>query len=206
MAYKKYTDKKLQERLHLRRQKIDLFAKQTIPLVQASDWLQKTLQIAKKLNLTTEKAVCEALVFPILTEIKILNENRVDLYSGEQVNVDSTRDLNGEIDFLFTKSTDLSSIQAPILCITEAKIGLIDRGIPQAAAQMYGVRLFNEKEGKLLKTVYGAVTDGKTWRFLKLEDDILYTDLEILYLDNLPLLLGTLQWVIDFYKDKVTPK
>lgn len=202
MAYRKYTDKKLQELLHLRRQKMDLFAKQTIPLVQASDWLKNTMQIAKKLNLTTEKAVCEALVFPILSEIKMLNEHSVDLYSGEQINVDSSRNLNGEIDFIFTKATDLLSIQAPILCITEAKIGLIDKGIPQAAAQMYGVRLFNEKEGTPLKTVYGAVTDGKTWRFLKLEEDILYTDLEILYLDNLPLLLGTLQWVIDFYKTK----
>jgi hypothetical protein len=78
--------------------------------------------------------------------------------------------------------------------------GLIDKGILQAAAQMYAVCLFNEREGKPLKTVYGAVTDGKTWRFLKLEDNMLYTDLEILYLDNLPLLLGSLQWVIDFYK------
>ena len=202
MAYRKYTDKKLQELLHLRRQKIELFKDNDVQFVQASDWLKNTLQFAKKLNLTTEKAVCEALVAPILTEIKILNEKTVDLYSGEQVNVDKTRNLNGEIDFLFTKGTDSLSIQAPILCITEAKIGLIDKGIPQAAAQMYGVRLFNEKEGKPLKTVYGAVTDGKTWRFLKLEEDILYTDLEILYLDNLPLLLGTLQWIIDFYKTK----
>jgi hypothetical protein len=200
MAYRKYTDKKLQEKLHLRRQKIDLFGRQTVSLVQASDWLKNTLQIAKRLNLTTEKAVCEALVAPILTEIKILNEESIDLYSGEQVNVDATLDLNGEIDFLFTKSINTLSIQAPILCITEAKIGLIDKGIPQAAAQMYAVRLFNEKEGKTLKTVYGAVTDGNTWRFLKLEENILYTDLEIKYLDNLPLLLGTLQWVIDFYK------
>jgi hypothetical protein len=79
---------------------------------------------------------------------------------------------------------------------------LIDKGIPQAAAQMFAVRLFNEKEGKAIKIVYAAVTDGKTWRFLKLEDDVLYTDLEILYLDNLPLLLGTLQWIIDFYSKK----
>jgi hypothetical protein len=202
MAYKKYTDKKLQDLLQLRRQKIDLFANQQIPLVQASDWLKSTLQIAKKLNLTTEKAVCEALVAPILTEIKIQNENHIDLYSGEQVNVDTNLDLNGEIDFLFTNVTNALSIQAPILCITEAKIGLINKGIPQAAAQLYGVRLFNEKEGKPMPIVYGAVTDGNTWRFLKLEGTILYTDIEILYLDNLPLLLGTLQWVIDFYKEQ----
>jgi hypothetical protein len=201
MAYRKYTDQKLRELLHLRRQKIELFKDSKIGLVQASEWLRSTLQIAKKLNLTTEKAVCEALVSPILTEIKILNENSIDLYSGELVNVDKSLDLNGEIDFLFTKVKDSLGIQAPILCITEAKIGLIDKGIPQAAAQMYAVRLFNEKEGNPLEIVYGAVTDGKTWRFLKLEGNILYTDLEILYLNNLPLLLGTLQWIIDFYKD-----
>jgi hypothetical protein len=165
-----------------------------------SQRLTLNMQAAEMMNLTTEKAVCEHLVSPVLTELRLNNENVVDFYSGEQLNVDSLRDLNGEIDFLFSKASESLGFEAPILCITEAKIGLIDKGIPQAAAQMYGVRLFNEKEGKPLKTVYGAVTDGKTWRFLKLEEDILYTDLTIYYLDNLPLLLGTLQWIIDFYK------
>jgi hypothetical protein len=201
MAYRKYTSKLLTENLGLKVQKINLFKDCMIPKVTASQRLQLILEVYKVLNLSTEKAVSEQLVAPILTEIRLINENVVDFYSGEQLNVDSLRDLNGEIDFLFTRASQTLSIEAPILCITEAKIGLIDRGIPQAAAQMYAVRLFNEKEGKPLKTVYGAVTDGKTWRFLKLEDDMLYTDLEILYLDNLPLLLGTLQWIIDFYKN-----
>jgi hypothetical protein len=203
MAYKKYNKKKIKEVLNLKVRKIKLFEGIDVPLIEMSQRLTLNMQAAEMMNLTTEKAVCEHLVSPVLTELRLNNENVVDFYSGEQLNVDSLRDLNGEIDFLFSKASESLGFEAPILCITEAKIGLIDKGIPQAAAQMYGVRLFNEKEGKPLKTVYGAVTDGKTWRFLKLEEDILYTDLTIYYLDNLPLLLGTLQWIIDFYKGKV---
>jgi hypothetical protein len=203
MAYRKYNSKLLDEVLNIKVQRVDLFKGCTIPVIRASQRLQLVLEVAKLLNLTTEKAVCEQLVAPILTEIRLNNENIVDFYSGEQLNVDKSRNLNGEIYFLFTKANQTLGIKSPILCITEAKIGLIDRAIPQAAAQMYAVRLFNEKEGNPIPVVYGAVTDGKTWRFLKLENDILYTDLEILYLDNLSLLLGTLQWIIDFYKAKV---
>jgi hypothetical protein len=199
MAYKKYTDAKLREVLKLERQKTELFANLNISLIEPSPWLFNTLQISKKLNITTEKAVCEILVSPILTEIKLLNENKIDLYSGESLNVDREKDLNGEVDFLFTKISNSLEINTPILCITEAKIGLIDRGIPQAAAQMYAARLKNEQENKFIPVIYGAVTDGKTWRFLKLEDQILHTDLTILYLDNIPLLLGTLQWIVNFY-------
>jgi hypothetical protein len=203
MAYRKYNSKLLDEVLNIKVQRVDLFKGCTIPVIRASQRLQLVLEVAKLLNLTTEKAVCEQLVAPILTEIRLNNENIVDFYSGEQLNVDKSRNLNGEIDFLFTKANQTLGIKSPILCITEAKIGLIDRAIPQAAAQMYAVRLFNEKEGNPIPVVYGAVKDGKTWRFLKLENDILYTDLEILYLDSLSLLLGTLQWIIDFYKAKV---
>lgn len=199
MAYKKYTSKEIDELLGLQVVKQELFVNQIVELVSPSQRLLLNLAAAKELNLTTEKAVCEALIAPILTEIKFNNKNKIEFYSGEQLNVDRQRNLNGEIDFLFTKATKTFSIKAPIFCIVEAKIGLIDTGIPQAAAQMYAARLRNEQEGKPIPIIYGAVTDGKTWRFLRLEEQILYTDLTILYLDNLPLLLGSLQWVIDFF-------
>ncbi len=199
MAYKKYTSKEIDELLGLQVIKAKLFEGKSMTVVTASQRLLLNLEAAEKLNLSTEKAVCEAIISPVLTEIKFNNEDKIDFYSGEQLNVDRHRNLNGEIDFLFTKVTKTLSIKAPIFCIVEAKIGLIDRGIPQAAAQMYAARLKNEQEGKPIPIIYGAVTDGKTWRFLKLEEQTLYTDLTILYLDNLPLLLGTLQWVIDFY-------
>ncbi len=201
MAYRKYTAKLLEENWGLKFQKVNLFKDSIIPVMEASWLLSETIEISKKLALTTEKSVCEQLISPILVDIQLKNPN-INLFSGEKLNVDNKKKLNGEISFLLCNSSNFLEIESPILCITEAKIGLIDKGIPQAAAQMYGVRLFNEREGKPTPITYGAVTDGKTWRFLKLEGDILYADLEILYLDNLPLLLGTLQWLIDFYKTK----
>lgn len=197
MAYRKYTAKKIKSELALELKQVELFADAELPTIEPSSRLIENLKIGRKMALTTEKAVCEHLISPILTEIQLRNKGII-LFSGEQLNVDKSRNLNGEIDFLFTQTTNFLEIESPILCITEAKIGLINKGIPQAAAQMYGVRLFNEKEGKPTPITYGAVTDGQTWRFLKLEQQILYTDLEIIHLDNLPLLLGTLQWIIDF--------
>ncbi len=199
MAYKKYTGKEVDELLGLQLKSVQLFENQLIKPLTPTAWLTKSLEIATEMALTTEKAVSEHLLSPILSEIKIANKDKITLFSGEQLNVDKTRNLNGEVDFFFAKTTHSFSKKAPILCIVEAKIGLIDKGIPQAAAQLYAARLKNEQEGKPLAIIYGAVTDGKTWRFLRLEEQTLYTDLTILYLDNLPLLLGTLQWVIDFY-------
>ncbi len=199
MAYKKYTGKEVDELLGLELKSIKLFENQVIANIAPTLWLIRSLEIAEEMALTTEKAVSEHLVSPILSEIKIANKHKITLFSGEYLNVDKTRNLNGEIDFFFAKITHSFSKKAPILCIVEAKIGLIDTGISQAAAQMYAARLKNEQEGKPVPIIYGAVTDGKTWRFLKLEEQTLFTDLNILYLDNLQLLLGTLQWIIDFY-------
>lgn len=199
MAYKKYTAKEVDELLLLKLVEVDLFENQAIQLQTPSLRLSLNIEMAREMAITTKKAVSEYLVSPILSEIKIANKNKVTLFSGEQINVDRTRNLNGEVDFFFTKKTHSFGMKSPILCIAEAKIGLIDKGIPQAAAQMYAARLKNEQEGKPIPVIYGAVTDGKTWRFLKLEEQTLYTDYNILYLDNLQLLLGTLQWVIDFY-------
>lgn len=199
MAYKKYNQQLLKDLLGLEIEKVRLFEGLQIKKVQCSQRLSLSLAMAEEMPINTEKAVCEYLISPVLSEMKMQNKTKVELHSGESLNVDKDRNLNGEVDFLLTKGVNSLEVQTPIFCITEAKIGLIDKGIPQAAAQMYAARLKNEQEGKPINIIYGAVTDGKTWRFMKLEKQIIYTDLTILYLDNLPLLLGTLQWVIDFY-------
>ncbi len=71
MAYRKYTSKLLTENLGLKVQKINLFKGCTIPNVIASQRLQLVLEVHKVLNLSTEKAVSEQLVAPILTEVRL---------------------------------------------------------------------------------------------------------------------------------------
>jgi hypothetical protein len=71
----------------------------------------------------SEKAKSELLVSPILVEVRRLVGDRIQLFSGEEFNVDRDRGLNGFCDFLFSRSTTSYVIQAPILMLVAAKKG-----------------------------------------------------------------------------------
>ncbi|WP_254010110.1 hypothetical protein [Limnofasciculus baicalensis] len=57
---------------------------------------------------------------------------------------------------------------------------------------MLAAQLFNEREENEIKTIYGAVTSGTNWRFLKLEGKIVYIDTVEYYLRDVGKILGIL--------------
>ena len=52
---------------------------------------------------------------------------------------------------------------------------------PHCRAEMVAIRLFNDREGTPLPAVFGCVTSGSIWRFLKLEKSTLFIDLPEYY-------------------------
>ena len=60
-------------------------------------------------------------------------------------------------------------LRAPAFAIVEAKNLSLTPGLGQCIAEMIAAQLFNEKGGKPLTTIWGTVTTGLNWRFLKLE-------------------------------------
>jgi hypothetical protein len=73
-------------------------------------------------------------------------------------------------------------------------------GMGQCVAQMVGAQIVNEKEGKAQPFIYGCVTTGNDWKFLKLEGHTIFTDTETYYLKDVPLILGVFQSLIeDFF-------
>jgi hypothetical protein len=66
---------------------------------------------------------------------------------------------------------------------------------------MYAAKLFNEQKNEPYKIIYGAVTDGYQWVFLRLEDNLLLIDSERYYRQDLARLLGALQTIADFYDE-----
>lgn len=76
--------------------------------------------------------------------------------------------------------------------IVEAKNENIIRGLGQCVAEMYAAKLFNERGENGVSTIYGAVTTGAHWKFLKLEDQTVYVDLKEYYLVNVGKILGIL--------------
>jgi hypothetical protein len=170
--------------------------------IMPSERLIEALEMAKELPVRSEKAKSETIVFPVLIELRKLNNKFFTIYSGDNLNVDEAQGLRGECDFILSKDIGSFSINFPILQIVEAKKNDLDLGIPQCAAQLIGAKIFNERKGIFLDSIYGCVTTGNDWVFLKLENDILI-DNRIYYLNEIGEILAVFQQIIDYYKQNI---
>jgi hypothetical protein len=145
----------------------------------------------------SEKAKSELLVSPILVELLRLTDNQIQLFSGEEFNVDKERGLNGFCDFLLSRSTISSIIQAPILMLVEAKKGELDAGLGQCTAEMVAAQIFNINRDRAISVVYGCVTSGKLWQFLRLENQDLTLDLNEYTVTPVERILGILKSMVN---------
>lgn len=154
-----------------------------------SAWLQETLANGQDLAVTSEKARSEFIVAPILMACRALLGHNLRIFSGARLDVDPERGLKGECDFIIARSESSLVIQAPLMVILEAKKHDIEEGLGQCAAQLLGARLYNEKEGKPVPYVYGCVTNGESWQFVRLQDFDLLIHPERLPIQELPRIL-----------------
>ncbi len=145
----------------------------------------------------SEKAKSELLVSPILVEVRRSVNNQIELFSGEEFNVDKEQGLNGFCDFLFSKSTVPYIIKAPVIMLVEAKKGELDIGLGQCVAEMVAAQIFNAKAGSEISTIYGCVTSGKLWQFLKLAGKNVTIDINEYYVTPVDRILGILKWMVE---------
>lgn len=83
----------------------------------------------------------------------------------------------------------------PVISVVEAKNDNIKSGLAQCAAAMIASRIFNEQKGNLINTIYGIVTTGSIWKFLKL-NDALYIDVREYYIEQLGKIMGIILQII----------
>ncbi|MDX2305270.1 MAG: hypothetical protein NW226_20845 [Microscillaceae bacterium] len=196
MGYSNYKKlKQVTKTFGLDAESIDLF--DTIQPIGMSDWLKTTLSKAKFVPLNNEKAKAERVISHILVEVAESFYDKVTLFSGEELLVDSSRDLSGECDFFFILAPRKPYLESPIISLVEAKDEDMDYGIAQCAAQLYGAKLFNEMEGKNFPVLYGCATDGVEWKFMRFENNVFYIDHKI-YTD-LKEILGVFHHIIQSY-------
>lgn len=79
----------------------------------------------------------------------------------------------------------------------EAKDQDIKRAVPQCIAQMEGARIYNEKHNNVLFPIWGCVTTGEVWLFLKLENQVAYIDIKRYALAKLEEVLGIMQLIVN---------
>ncbi len=199
MPYSKFTYKSVRSELGISNKQIALFP--NFSPVQPSEMLLSFLKRNRKYALYSEKARSEGIVFPFLAEICQNNGQKISLYSGAILNGDDSKGLNGECDFILSKGEQDFELEAPLFCMIEAEDNDIEKNIPQCIAQMQGAYIYNEREGKTFPFMYGCVTTGMEWQFLKLENNICYLDEERYFLDKPENILGVLQAIIDIFEE-----
>jgi hypothetical protein len=157
-------------------------------------FLHKTRTLA--IATGSEKARSELLVAPLLVEVRELLNREVALFSGEEFTVDTSLGLNGICDFLISRSPELYAIESPVIVLVEAKKADLKVGVPQCIAEMVAAAKFNAENNTEIKTVYGCVTSGTLWRFMKLEGTVVTIDLIDYPLEPIDRLLAMLLWMV----------
>jgi hypothetical protein len=138
---------------------------------EPSAWLQETFAKGQDLAVTSEKARGEFIVAPVLMACRALLGHDLRIFSGAQLDVDPERGLKGECDFILARSESSRVFQSPLMVILEAKKHDIEEGLGQCAAQLVAAKRYNEREGKPISRVYGCVTNGESWQFVKLQEN-----------------------------------
>jgi len=197
MSYSDFTLDKVRKTFDLIiSDKVDIFA--STPPIECPPLLAQILQenIPLALASNTEKSRSEMIIAPILIAIRKYLNNQISLFSGIDFTVDAPQGLNGNCDFIISLSPELLILNAPVITIVEAKKENINAGLGQCVAEMLAAKLFNEREGNHIKTIYGTVTTGTIWKFLKLIGQVVEIDLGEYYISDIGKILGILSNIL----------
>ena len=140
----------------------------------------------------TEKAKSELIVASVLVELREHFERRISFFSGIDFNVNAEDGLTGVCDFLVSLSPKQFYLEAPVLILIEAKRDDLTAGLGQCVAEMVAAQRFNTEQGNDIPCIYGAITSGIDWLFLKLDGKQLYIDMSAYQISQCDTILGIL--------------
>lgn len=174
-------------------EKLDLFT--NVPEAAISDFLKQSLEYNTPLALeiATEKARSEMIIAPILIELKKQFDSQISLFSGREFNIDIQQGLIGYCDFIISKSPSQLLIKSPVGVIVEAKNDNIQSGLGQCIAEMVAAQIFNQRQNEKNESIYGSVTTGTNWKFMRLVDKVVEIDPNEYFLSNIGKIMGILR-------------
>jgi hypothetical protein len=196
MTFRDFTFPNVAHDLGLTVGEADLFGSVT-PLEVSAEFLGRFRRsVELGVGLHTEKARSEFIIAPLLLELKLRFWDRFGLFSGVELDVDTSRGLSGVCDFVLTRSPRLLTLTAPVLAIVEAKNDNIPGGLGQCIASTVAAREYNAMEKRPPAPVFGAVTTGSAWRFLRLDGADLTLDVHEYQIAEPGRILGILASIV----------
>ena len=174
----------------------DLF--EGVPSVTASPAFRDTMVSMARLAATinTEKARSEWMIAPLLGDFWSRYHAQISLFSGADFDADPASKLTGYCDFIIARAPQQPQIIAPVMVIFEAKRENINEGLGQCIAGMVGAQRFNQRNNTPVDPIYGCVTTGSLWKFLRLSAKTLSFDPREYYHSQPEILLGILTFIV----------
>jgi len=166
--------------------------------LEAGQHLQETLayNVPLAISINTEKARSELIVTPILVEMLKRFDPQLSMFSGIEFNVDKEKGLNGVCDYIISLSPEQLVLDTPLITIVEAKNDNIKSGLGQCISEMFAAQIYNRSHKRHVQSIYGLVTTGSLWNFLKLTEKIVWIDQDEYHISNSSKILGILVAII----------
>ncbi len=190
MAFNDFAFESIEKDLGITVQSAPIFGALPAPIPPA--WLRDSLDRGMQLALVSEKARSEFIVAPILLAVRELCHGEISILSGQRLDVDPARKLTGECDFILARSAPLPRLRSPLLTVVEAKKNDLDAGLAQCIAQMVAAQLFNRRSESDVSSVFGCITSGEDWQFLKLSETTVAVDPSRRYINDIASILAAL--------------
>ncbi len=195
MAFSSFQYPDVLATLGLRESSADLFA--DVPSLAPSEPLRAVLPSNRELAslMHTEKARSELLVSPLLGDLWARFRGRLNMHSGVDFPADPDAELTVFVDFIIGRGPQLPRISPPVLLAFEAKRDSIPDGYGQCIAAMVGAERYNRRASFAADPIYGCVTTGELWRFLRLSGGVVTFDQPKYLIDQVDRLLGILAFI-----------
>ncbi len=196
MAYSRFTLSKVVENFQLTIIEGDRFLPDVPPISPSAlltDTLKETVPWA--IAVSSEKARSEGIINPVLLEVRRRLRGKISVFSGEEFTVQPEVDLTGDVDFLISRSPEQLFIKIPAVVLVATKTQDLKQALGECVAEMVAAQRFNEQKRLSISTIYGVVTSGTVWRFLKLEQQVITVDLTNYSLPPVEQVLSFLVWM-----------
>jgi hypothetical protein len=193
MSYNEFTIKEVKNLFQLETvEKLGIFSE--LEEITISEYLTVTLEenVPLAVSINTQKAYSELIIVNILVEVLKIFNHQISFFSGISFNVDEENNLFGNCDFVISASHEQLFLSAPVTTIIEAKNENMMSHLGQCVAKMVAAKLFNEQEENNNSKIYGVITSGMAWKFIKLDNNTIYIDLKDYPIDNTNKIIGIL--------------
>lgn len=168
----------------------DLFA--GVEPVEPSAELRRSLGEFYNVGARTLLARCVYFVGPILVELVRRVPGPLAATPAVAFGARDERAEPGTYNFALARGKCYFDIDGPVFGFVQVTTDWLAGGLGKCATGMVGARAFNARNKVPQPALYGAVTCGKTWQFVKLEGQTLAIDTRTYYPDDLPKVLGIL--------------